>query len=255
MSIDLNALGLIAFLLAMVRAGAWMIAMPAFSDTKVVPPMAIAAVSAGLAFLAAPEIPHSAIPTTMPGFIGAIVLQAVTGFAMGFVVNLVLQSFTAAGGLVDIAGGLNLPGAIDPLGLNQTPMIGQFYEQVALVLLFATGGYLEIIAGFMHSFTLQGFSLTSTSTIATVVVADLSTLFASALEMAGPILLVLFAAQVCLAVLSRAAPQVNVWLLGMPLQVFLSLVLVAIGVAVFPSFLSAAVERSIQDAGVLFQKV
>jgi flagellar biosynthetic protein FliR len=251
--LSFNALWLIAFLLALVRAAAWMIAMPAFSDLKVIPPTALAGTAAGLAVLAAPSIPTSMLPTDTPGLIGAIVLQALTGLAMGYVVNLLFQSFTAAGAVLDLAGGLNLPGAIDPLSLNQTPMIGQFYQQVALLLLFGTGGYLDIVAGFIHSFSLRGFSLQATSTVATVAIADLSTLFTSSLEMAGPILLVLFATQIALALLSRAAPQVNVFLLGMPLQVFLTLSLVAVSVSVFPSFLTGVVQHALNDAGVLFK--
>jgi flagellar biosynthetic protein FliR len=71
--------------------------------------------------------------------------------------------------------------------------------------------------------------------------------------MAGPILLVLFATQIALALLSRAAPQVNVFLLGMPLQVFLTLSLVAIAVSVFPTFLTGVVQHALNDAGVLFK--
>jgi len=45
--VSLNATWLIAFLLAFVRAGAWMIAMPAFSDIKVIPPSALGGCAAG----------------------------------------------------------------------------------------------------------------------------------------------------------------------------------------------------------------
>jgi flagellar biosynthesis protein FliR len=245
--ISLNATWLIAFLLAFVRAGAWMIAMPAFSDIKVIPPSALGGCAAGLALLAAPSIPVGSLPVDTAGLIEAIFLQALTGFAMGFVVNLLLTAFTSAGSLIDLTGGLNLPGAIDPLSLNQTPMIGQFFSQVALVLLFVTGGYLEIVNGFLHSFALRGFTLAATAAVATTVVADTSTLFTSALEMAGPVLIVLFSAQVTLALLSRAAPQVNVFLLGMPLQVFLSLTLTAVAISAIPAYLTGFVSHALND--------
>jgi len=250
--LSVNATWLIAFLLAFVRAGAWMIAMPAFSDIKVIPPIAVACSAAGLAILAAPTIPASALPVDTSGLIGAILLQALTGAAMGFVVNLILQAFTAAGSVLDLAGGLNLPGAVDPLSTNQTPMVGQFYQQVALLLLFGTGGYLEIVAGFLHSFKLQSFDLGSLHLLAVVLTADLATLWTSALEMAGPVLLVLFTTQVALALLSRAAPQLNVWQLGMPLQIFLTLSLVAVAITVFPAYLTGAVSHAVNDVGALF---
>jgi flagellar biosynthesis protein FliR len=251
-SLTLNATALIAFLLALVRAGAWMLAMPIFGDRAVIPPIATVCSAAGLALLAAPSVPASMIPTDVPGLIGAIVVQAVTGFAMGYVITLILQSFTAAGSLLDLAGGLNLPSAVDPLSLNQTPMIGQFYEQVAMLLLFATGGYLEIVSGFVHSFTLQGITLSGLHNVAVVGTADLATLFDSALEMAGPVLIALFAVQVALALLARAAPQVNVWMLGMPLQIFLSLALVAVAISTIPAYMTGALGHAVYDVRALF---
>ena len=149
---------------------------------------------------------------------------------------------------VDLMGGLNLPGAMDPLGLDQTPVLGQFYEQVAIVLLFVSGGYLVMVDGFVRSFQAPALTLASTSLLVRVLVVDLATYFLSALEIAAPLLAVLFATQIVLALLTKAAPQVNVWLLGMPLQVFLSMLLVAIGVAVVPGALSTVLTRAMHDA-------
>ena len=74
----------------------------------------------------------------------------------------------------------------------------------------------------------------------------------SALEIGGPILVVLFAAQVVLALVSRAAPQANVWFLGMPLQVLLVLVLVALAVSAVPNDLANLLDRGLGDAARLF---
>lgn len=252
MGLSLNATLLIAFLLALVRAGAWMIAMPVFGNRGVIPPIAIACSASGLALLAAPSVPASMIPNDVPGLIGAIVVQAFTGFAMGYVVTVILNAFTAAGSMLDLAGGLNLPAAVDPLSLDQTPMLGQFYEQIAMLLLFATGGYLVIVNGFLHSFALQGLDLSSMRNVAVVATADMATLFTSALEMAGPVLLVLFATQVALALLARAAPQLNVWTLGMPLQIFLSLALTAIAISALPAYLTGAISHAVNDVNALF---
>ena len=58
MGLSFSGVWLIAFLLALVRAAAWMIAMPAFSDLKVIPPTAIAGTAAGLAVLEVLEVEH-----------------------------------------------------------------------------------------------------------------------------------------------------------------------------------------------------
>ena len=252
MGLDVSYTGLVAFLLALARAVAWLIVVPPFSDRKVIPSTVTMAIGSGLALLVVPTLPASAIPQDAAGLIAALALQVLTGLAMGFVLNLMLAAITAAGSLVDLAGGLNLPTAIDPLSLDQTPMIGQFYQQVALLLLFVSGGYLIVVNGFVRSFQAPGFTLGVSGRVAGVLAADLATYITSAVEMAAPILVVLFATQIVLALVSRAAPQMNVWILGLPLQIFLALALVAVAISAVPTYLTRLVGRAVGDAAAMF---
>lgn len=252
MQVTLDYRELVAFFLALARTIAWLSLVPPFSSRRTIPPMATIAVAAGLSLLVAPLVPAAAIPTTVAGLIGGLVIQVMTGAAMGFIVMLLLSTFSATGAFVDLMGGINLPPSLDPLSLEQTPLLGQFYEQVALVLLFVSGGYLVMVDGFVRSFQAPALTLASTSLLVRVLVVDLSTFFVSALEIAAPLLAALFATQVALALLSKAAPQVNVWLLGMPLQIFIALILVAIGIAVVPNAVGNLVSRAVADAtGIL----
>jgi flagellar biosynthetic protein FliR len=208
-------------------------------------------VAGGLGILAVPQIAHTNIPTDTAGLIGAIVLQIFTGAALGLSVLVLLSAITAAGSMVDLFGGLNLPPAVDPLSENQTPMIGQFYEQVGMVLLFVTNGELLLVRGFETSFGAAGLTLSSSATASNVLTADLATFFTATLEIAAPLIVVLFTVQISLAMLSKAAPQINVWILGFPIQAMLSLVFVAIGIKVLPGYVNSLVSRALQDTGVL----
>jgi flagellar biosynthetic protein FliR len=250
--IDISAPWLIAFLLVLARALAWMMVVAPFSNRKVLPAMATVGVGAGLAILVAPRLEQTVLPIDTAGLIGALVVQIATGLALGFVVQLMLSAATAAGSLLDLLGGLALPPSMDPLSLDQTPLMGQFYEQVVILLLFATNGYLLMVDGFVRSFSGPGFSLQSSHTVMAVVVTDLAVFFTSALEIAAPVMVVLFAAQVVLALLSRAAPQANVWLLGFPLQVFLVLVLVALTVSLVPGYVANLLTRALGDGARMF---
>lgn len=252
MALTVDYRTLVAFLLALARTLAWMMVVPPFANRQTIPPLASIATAMGLAFLLGPLIPASQIPSSAAGLIGGVIIQVISGVALGFVVYLLLTTLTSAGASVDLMGGLNLPPSIDPLSLGQTPMLGQFYEQLAVVLLFASGGYLVILQGFAASFATPAFTLASLSRVAQVVVIDLSTYFVSALEIAAPMLAVLFATQIMLAVLSKAAPQVNVWILGMPLQIFLAIVLVGIGITGVPAELTNLIARALGDTAHLF---
>jgi flagellar biosynthesis protein FliR len=251
MDVTIDAQWLIAFLLAFIRAGAWLAVVPPFSNRKVIPPTAIVGVAAGLAILATPQLVGTALPTDTPELVGAVVLQVLTGVALGLSVSILLGAITAAGGIIDIFGNINPPPSLDPLSENQTPILGQFYEQLGLVLLFATNGELFIVRGFESSFSAAGLTLASTGRISTVLVNDLVTFFTAALEIAAPIIVVLFTAQIGMAMLAKAAPQMNVWLLSFPLQVLLTLGLVTIALQTLPGVLDHLVGRVLQSTGAL----
>jgi flagellar biosynthesis protein FliR len=250
-NLNVDPTWLLAFFLAFIRALAWLVVVPPFSNRQIVPRMALVGVAGGLGILAVPQIAHTHIPTDTAGLIGAVVLQIFTGAALGLSVLVLLSAITAAGSMVDLFGGLNLPPAVDPLSENQTPMIGQFYEQVGMVLLFVTNGELLLVRGFETSFGAAGLTLSSSATASNVLTADLATFFTATLEIAAPLIVVLFTVQISLAMLSKAAPQINVWILGFPIQALLSLVFVAIGIKVLPGYVNSLVSRALQDTGVL----
>lgn len=251
MEINVNAVWLIAALLAFVRAVAWLVVVPPFQSKTTVPRIVLIGVAAGLAILSAPQVQTAGVPTDTAGLIGAVVLQVVIGVSLGFSVQILLSTISSAGTLVDLFGGINPPPAMDPLSENQMPILGQFYEQIAIVLLFVTNGELLLVRGFEASFGVRGFQLSSGTSVAQILVSDLATFFVAALEIAAPILVVLFATQIGLAMLSKAVPQLNAWWLGLPLQIVLSLVLVGLSLRVLPGYMSNLLARAVHDMTAL----
>jgi flagellar biosynthesis protein FliR len=222
----------IALVLALVRASTWVVICPPFSN-KSIPAMAKIGIALGLAVFAARTLQYQPMPTGTAQLLGQVVVQAVIGFVLGFVVYLFVQAVTSAGSLVDLFSGLNLPAAIDPLSLQQTPLFGQFYNLVATALIFTTGAAVVIVGGFLRSFHAVGTKLPNVTAgkLAAVITSDVTTFFAAAVEIAAPVIAVLFAAQILLGLLAKATPQINVFVFGMPLQILLALS--AVGLALF----------------------
>jgi len=126
-ALSLNYQWLVAFLLVLARALGWLFIVPPFSNRATIPAQASICVASALAILVAPSIPAAMIPYTAPAFVGDLVLQVLTGVAIGYVVYLLISTVMTAGSFADLAGGLNLPAAIDPLSLGQVPLLGQLY--------------------------------------------------------------------------------------------------------------------------------
>lgn len=252
MTVQISAAALIAFLLVFARALGWLLVVTPFSSRRTIPTIVTVAIGAGMAFMVAPSLEHKPLPLTTPSLLGALALQVMTGLAIGFVIQLFIAAASAAGTLIDQMGGLRLQASMNPLSTTRTPLMGQFYQQAVVLLLFASGGYIYMVRGFAESFTGPGFSLVATRSIGTTITTDLGVFFVAALEIAGPIMVVLFATQIVLALVSKAAPQTNVWFLGMPIQIFLTLVLVAIGIAAMPNEVVNLLTRGLGDASRLF---
>jgi flagellar biosynthetic protein FliR len=249
--VDISAPLLVGFVLAMVRALAWLMIVPPFGNRSVMPTVVTIGLAMSLALVVAPHVAGANVPLTLPALIGAVAVQVLTGAALGFLVQTLLSAVTAAGSLADLFGGVVLPPAVDPLSTNQTPMLGQFYEQVAVVLLFAGNGELLIVDGFLRSFNSVGLTLSSTGEIAQMVISAVATFFTAAVEIAAPVIIVLFAAQVVLGMVAKALPQMNVFWLGFPFQILLSFLLIGATITVLPGYVNTLVTDAVHDGVVL----
>jgi flagellar biosynthetic protein FliR len=93
------------------------------------------------------------------------------------------------------------------------------------------------VEGFVKSFSAVGTSLPKTTpgSLAQTVTGDVVTFFAAAVEIAAPVIVVLFCTQILLALLAKAAPQINVFVFGMPLQIAVALIGVGVAIVALPS--------------------
>lgn len=245
-SLPFDAATMLGVFLAFIRASAWLVVTPPFSN-RVIPAPAKVAVAGGLALAVAGHLPGGTVPTDTAGLVGAAVTQAFIGLTLGFVINILVAAAQAAGEAIGLFGGFALPSSLDPLNGQQSNVMGQFYGLVAVTALFALNAHLVLVRGFLASFGAVGLTLRSRGAIAETMVHDLSMFFVSALEIAAPLIGVLFLAQVVLGLLAKAAPQLNVLVLGLPFQILITLALVGLAIRVVPDFVGRLVMQAVTD--------
>lgn len=248
MTFTLSADFIVALVLAFVRSIAWVTICPPFSNVSI-PKMVKIGFAGALAFYAAGTLQHDHLPQSNAQVLVAIVIQALVGIVLGYVVSLFVTAVVAAGRLIDLFSGLNLPPAIDPLSMLQVSIFGQFFNLVLTALLFTTGAVLVIVQGFMTSFKAVGTSFPSTTmgSVAQMITGDVVTFFAAAVEIAAPLIAVLFCTQILLALLSKAAPQINVFVFGMPLQIIMALIGVSVAIVALPGDIVTLVGRAMSQ--------
>jgi flagellar biosynthetic protein FliR len=190
----------------------------------------------GLAIAVLPSMEPSTVNYTTGGYIGALVIQAFIGVALGFCVLLV----------IDLMGGFAMASSFDPLNNSNGAQFNRMFNMTALALIFASNAHQIMLGGLFRSFEFvppgQGISLAQLSE---TLVSGFSTMFMSAVQIAGPLLIIVILADIGLGLLTRVAPALNVFVLGFPLKIYLTLSLVSIVYLTLPRVVEALSNRSL----------
>lgn len=244
MTISLAAEPVIAYLLASLRIVAWLFVVPPFAS-RGVPAAAKVVLSIGLAFAIAPSVLRQGVPTATAELLVVALTQVVVGLGIGFVTMMVLGAIAAAGTLVDVFGGFALAQGFDPLNMQMNTVFGKFHQLLATVLLFVTGGHLIVIGGLLKTFEVLPLGESPDFDGAPDLLVTAFTMFVvTSVQIALPMIAVLFIADLGLALLTKVAPQMNALNVMFPAKI--GLVLLLIGLS-FPA-LPGATERLVEMA-------
>ncbi len=250
MTFTFDPILLTAFLLALVRAAAWLFVSPPF-NTTMIPTSVKVGVAASLAVAAAPHVAAGgSVPLDTGGFLGALVTQVAVGITLGLFTLVLVNALQTAGSLVDLFAGFSLASIIDPINGAQAAIFGRFYELLAVTLLFSSNAYLVIVNGWFRSFDLVPAHGLAISNIANILTKNLGEFLVASIEIAGPVLGCLFLAEVTLGLLSRAVPQMNVFALAFPVRVVVALVVVALAIPLLSPALSNLVHDAVAPLGL-----
>ncbi|WP_028643276.1 flagellar biosynthetic protein FliR [Nocardioides sp. URHA0020] len=249
MTLTISGEPLVAYLLASVRIVAWLAVVPPFSG-RTVPSMVKVVVSLGLAFAVVPN--GDSIPLDTVGLLLNVATQVLIGVAMGFVTYLLLAAIAAAGSLIDVFGGFSLAQGFDPLSMNSTTVFGKFHQMLATVLLFVSGGHLMVIGGLLQTFKFLPLGTSPDwSSAPDVFLTAFGLFFTTAVQIALPMIAVLFLADVGLALLTKVAPQMQAMTVMFPVKIGLTLLLVGLSFPVIPHALDRMVDLSTQAMSTL----
>ena len=239
MQIAFDAHWLIGYLLAFSRSMGFILVAFPFA-MPVVPITARAAIGVAFGLGTESALVHAIVlPTTTGGLIGVATEQLLIGAALGFFAMLFVSLGEAAGGLVGLFGGFSTPPALDPLSLNEVPVTGEFYNLMWIVLFFVSGADVVVIHGYFASFATPNlFHLSFTLGI---LVKSVTILFVSSLEVASPILAVMFFSQIVVGILTKVAPQLYALTFIFPLQILLSFIMMLVAVPLLPHLFDASI--------------
>lgn len=244
MTVAVDGSWLLALVLAATRILAWAMIAPPVA-TAGTPKVVKGLLSVALALAVLPVVRGHLPAQEVAPIASALVVQVVLGAALGFLTRLVFAAVEAAGGLLDLFGGFSLASAYDPFSQSTNAVFGRFYAMMCTALIFVTNLHIVIIRGFLRTFTTvpldAGFSLDK---LARHVTGGVTDLFVAALQIAGPLIVVLFIADVALGVLNRIAPQLNAFSMSFPIKIGLTLALTGFGFMLMPETIAELAQKS-----------
>jgi flagellar biosynthetic protein FliR len=249
--ITLDEASLVALLLAAARIMAWAVVAPPLATGGVPHPVKVV-VSVALGLVMVPLVRTELPPLETVSIVGAVLEQVLIGAGLGFATRMLFAAVEAAGSLLDLFGGFSVATAYDPMSGAASSIFGRFYGLLCTVLIFATDAHLVIFQGFLRTFrTLPADGHLSLSRLDSQLASGFTGLFVAALQIAGPLLVVLFVADLALGVLNRISPQLNAFSLSFPLKIGLTLLLVGLGFTLMPRLVVELAGQSTRVIGAV----
>lgn len=243
-----------ALMFPLVRLLGLAMAAPIFSN-RGVPVRIRLAIGIGIALAVLPALPP--MPAVAPGSgLGLAILaqQMFIGIAVGLMVRLVLGAVDLAGAMIAMQMGLSFAMFFDQDAGGQTSVVSDFLNYVALMLLLAMNGHLMMVQVLVHSFEWLPVSLTPVNALGWGYVARTgATVFATGLLLSLPVVAILLVSSIALGVLTRAAPQLNLFAVGFPITLSAGMIGIVLVMSSYGPVVQSFFERSFDDIGRMIE--
>ncbi len=165
------------------------------------------------------------ISLSSPEALGAVMQQVGIGLAIGFTVRLVFASIELAGEIVGFQMGLNFASFFDPSFNTQSSAVAKFFGHMAAFLFIVMNGHLLVIMAVVKSFKAFPVDQNFIEALKVMKLYELgANLFASGLWIALPMVGMLMFVNLAMGVVSRVAPQMNIYSIGFPITLTAGLV-------------------------------
>ena len=210
------------------RIGGLMLTAPAWSCTTL-PASIRSAVTVVLALVLLPSAPAAPLPAQVLDLPLPMAAELAIGVVIGLTAAVLVNAVGFAGEVVSMQMGLSIAPALSPVPEMQVVGLGQVSTLLAVLIYLALGGHLVLLRALAHSLQVLppggGIEFTGGGPTA---VALAGQLFACAASAAGPVMVTLLLANIALAVLSRAVPQINAMTVSFPVTIALGLLMYSV---------------------------
>jgi flagellar biosynthetic protein FliR len=241
------------WMVAMIRPGAAFFAAPVFGAPQV--PVQLRLIVALAIGMPAIDLVHFQLPDSgLVSFagIGLVMGEVMVGLALGFALQIGFSAATIAGEVIGNTMGLGFAGMVDPLSEHGTPALSQLFTIMATFIFLAIGGHLSLATIIIDSYKNlpPGHAWIDQQGLRNLLLFG-GDLFATGLAIALPVGFSLVLVQIVMGMLSRSAPSMNLFAVGLPATLMAGLVLLAIAAPGIGEGIAAGIRRGLDTARAL----
>jgi len=181
-------------------------------------------------------------PTNFIGYTLIAIGEAVIGATIGICITIAFSVFQLAGQYFTVQLGFGASEVFDPMSQISIPLMGQYLYIVAILVFLALRGPLLIIQELYYSYEFVNFANLLNSKIMDSpngIVSLFTESFAIALRISFPILATLLLVSVSMGLLAKAAPQMNLLMIGFPISIIVGFVIILITLPLFVDFVAS----------------
>jgi flagellar biosynthesis protein FliR len=256
LSIFLSTKSMIVFLLVFTRIIGMLATAPLFSTFPC--PMQVKAGLAGLcAFIMYPfilQISHFAVPTDLVSFTGLLAKELVVGILIGFSASLIFTGIQVSGHLLSMEMGIAMSNVLDPVTQQNVPIVGQFYLFVASIVFIYINGHQWLFSTIHESYASIpiGLDFSFTKPLIEQLIIFFSNLYATAFSLILPIFEIMILITILMGFLSKVVPQMNVFMVVLPLKIYIGLSLMAVMMPPTAVYLMKIIKEMMIDLNGIF---
>jgi len=247
---------IILFMAIFTRISGLFRSAPLFS-TYPIPNMAKAWLAALIAFILFPIVQANTsfvIPTSVPALTLILFKEYLIGYSIGFCANILFVGIELGVNMFAIQMGLSADQALNPTSGGQSPVITQAYTYLASMLFIITGSHQWLFSGLYNSFRDMpiGYVLNFSPDFINQIILMTGQIFSVGINIAIPIFGILFITDILLGFTSKMMPQMNIFMVSLPLKIYLGLLLSLIFMRPMAEYISVLLEQFLTRIVMIF---
>lgn len=222
--------GVFAFMIVFMRFGTAVMIMPGIGDSFV-PGNVRLMFALGFTLVLTPVV-QPFVPYPIPAFgvmISLLTVELITGLFIGTISRILMMAMDTAGMFISLASGISNAQVFNPAMAVQGSIFGAFLSVAGVTVLFATNLHHLVLHGLVESYQMFPIGgIPDTGSMAELVTRAVSASFLTGFQIAMPFIVISLVLYVGMGVLSRLMPQIQVFMIAIPLQIMLALVIFSI---------------------------